>query len=314
MADLGPNTPPRTIVRYPIARRFFFTSVGLVLLGCGSAETSMPRGWRPLRRGAAIGVGPACPPIAGTYGVESDLLFATLVGQHLVAGAREISWSAFSLQGEADTALTLVVMNGREGAVTMRLARGEGYRCENGWLVPAFPALGLMSDGTHDSPDVLRGAERVVYVAAAKDGALVARLETTTHNEVPLWCGDGCKSMRVPFSAKSTVRWERQARIAVNVSDFDPDDSRLRLDPREARVTRRIRAALPSHVVLRGVSARDDGWHVSIDVADPAMLVKLLATLNHTPGIADARVERPYETLRLEGLWSELLWLRITSR
>lgn len=218
------------------------------------------------------------------------------------------------MQGEADTALTLVVMNGREGADTMRLVRGEAYRCEDGWLVPAFPAQGLVSDGTYKSPEVLRGAERMVHVAAAKDGALVARLETTTHNEVALWCGDGCKRMRVPFSAKSLVRWERQARLDVDVSEIDPDDPRLRLDPREVRAARRIRAALPPHVVLRAVSPRDDGWHVSIDVADPAMLVELLATLNHTPGIADARVERPYETLRLEGVWSELLWLRITSR
>ena len=217
-------------MRSPIARRLLSFSVSMVLLGCGSADTAIPREWRPLRRGAAIEAGPQCPPISGTYGVESDLLFATLVGQHLTRAARKVSWSAFSLHDEADTALTLVVMNGRESADTIRLARGEAYRCEGGWLVPAFPAAGLVSDGTSESPDVLRGAERTVYVAAAKDGALVARLETMTHDDVALWCGRGCKRLRVPFSARSTVRWERQARLDVDVSEIDPDDPRLRLD------------------------------------------------------------------------------------
>jgi len=252
--------------------------------------------------------------MSGTYGMESELLFTTLVGQHLPAAARATAWSAFALQGDADTALTAIVLNARDGADTMRLQRDTDYRCIEGWLVPTFPAEGLASDDADDASRALRGAERAVFVAGAKDGALVARLRTTTYDELPIWCGDGCTSVRVPFSGKTTVRWERQAPLTADVAAIDPDDPRLRLDPRDARAERRIREALPADVILRGVSPRADGWHVSIDVHDKAMLVGILATLNRTPGIADARVERAYESLNLEGSWHEVLWLRVTGR
>ncbi len=311
----GPHTDRPLLVPLPTPSRLLLRlAAGAILIGCGSAESSIPRAWRPLRLGAASGGAPGCPPVAGTYGVESELLFATLVGQHLPAAARDISWSAFSLQGEADTALTVVVMNAREGADTLRLRHGVAYVCADGWLTPTFPAAGLISDGTHESSSALRGAERDVVIAGANDGALVARLRTTTHDEIALWCGDGCRSMRVPFSEKSTVRWERQARLTTDVATIDPDDPRLRLDPRETRATRQIRDALPPYVTLRGVGPREDGWHVSIDLPDNAKLVEVLRTLNATPGIADARVERLYETLNLEGSWHEVLWLRVTSR
>ena len=246
--------------------------------------------------------------------MESELLFTTLVGQHLPAAARATAWSAFALQGDADTALTAIVLNARDGADTLRLQRDTDYRCTEGWLVPTFPSEGLASDDTDDASRALRGAERAVFVAGAKDGALVARLRTTTYNELPIWCGDGCTSVRVPFSGQTTVRWERQAPLTADVAAIDPDDPRLLLDSRDARAERRIREALPAEVILRGVSPRADGWHVSIDVHDKAVLVGLLATLNRTPGIADARVERAYESLNLEGSWHEVLWLRVTSR
>lgn len=311
----GPSANRPSLVPIPTSSRLLILLVaGAILLGCGSGETSIPRAWRPLRLGAASGDAPGCPPVAGTYGVDSELLFATLVGQHLPAAARDISWSAFSLQGEADSALTVTVMNAREGADTLRLRHGVAYVCADGWLTPTFPAAGLISDGTYESSSVLRGAVRDVFIAGANDGALVARLRTRTHDEIALWCGDGCRSMRVPFSEKSTVRWERQARLTSDVATIDPDDPRLRLDPRETRATRRIREALPPYVTLRGVGPREDGWHVSIDLPDNAKLVEVLRTLNATPGIADARVERLYETLNLEGSWHEVLWLRVTSR
>lgn len=257
--------------------------------------------------------------MSGTYGMESELLFTTLVGQHLPMAARSTAtayataWSAFSLQGEADTALTAIVLNAHDGADTLRLQRDADYRCTDGWLVPTFPPEGLANDDADDASRALRGAERVVFVAGANDGALVARLRTTTYDQLPIWCGDGCRSVRVPFSAKSTVRWERLAPLTADVAKIDPADPRLRLDPRDTRAERRIRDALPADVTVRGVSPRADGWHVSIDVHDKAMLVGLLATLNSTPGIADVRVERAYESLNLEGSWHEVLWLRVTS-
>ena len=51
-----------------------------------------------------------------------------------------------------------------------------------------------------------------------------------------------------------------------------------------------------------------------IDMRDKSVLMPLLATLKQTPGIADARVERGYESLNLDGSWREVLWLRFTSR
>ena len=160
----------------------------------------------------------------------------------------------------------------------------------------------------------LRRAERVVFVASAKNGALVARLRTTTHDEVLLWCGDGCTGVRVPLSARSRMRWERQLPLPANAALLDPADPRQPLETREKRTTRRIRAALPPAVLLVGVSPSADGWQMRIDVRDKSVLMPLLATLKQTPGIADARVERAYESLNLDGSWREVLWLRFTSR
>jgi hypothetical protein len=66
--------------------------------------------------------------------------------------------------------------------------------------------------------------------------------------------------------------------------------------------------------MIRGcVSPRADGWHVSIDLREQTMLGSLLAALNATPNVSDARVERAYESLNLEGSWHEVLWLRFAS-
>lgn len=311
----GPHTDRPSLVPLPTPSRLLLRlAAGAILIGCGSAETSIPRAWRPLRLGAASGEASGCPPVTGTYGVESELLFTTLIGQHLPAPARTIAWSAFTLQGDADTALTAIVLHAREDSDTLHLRRGEAYQCTGGWLAPTFPREGLASDGTDDDAQALRGAERAVFIASARDGALVARLRTTSYRELPIWCGDGCTSVRVPWSGRSVVRWERQEPLRVSTDEIDPDDPRLRVDPRAVRVERRIRAALPDRVTLRGVSPRADGWHVSVDLPDKTVLVPLLATLNATPGISDARVERAYESLNLEGSWHEVLWLRFTSR
>lgn len=295
------------------SRLLLFAS-GATLLGCGSADTSVPRDWRPLRLGTTAGGVSGCPPVAGSYGVKSELLFTTMIGQHLPANARTIAWRAFTLQGDADTALTAIVTRARAGADTLRLRRGEAYQCTDEWLAPTFPRDGLASDGTDSESKTLRGAERAVFVASARDGALVARLRTTTYRDVSIWCGDGCRTMRVPWSGRSVVRWERQAPLRVSEAERIPDDPPLAVEPRAVRAARLIRAALPDSVRLRGVSPRADGWHVSIDLRDKAMLVPLLSTLNATPGIADARVERTYESLNLEGSWHEVLWLRFTNR
>ncbi len=249
--------------------------------------------------------------MAGTYGVESELLFTSLIGQHLPTDARAIAWGAFSLQGNADTALAAIVTHAREGADTIRLRRGVAYRCVNGWLAPTLAAEGLAGDGTERA---VRGAERGVFVASARDGALVARLRTTIYRELPVWCGNGCSGVRLPFSATTRVRWERAAPLAGEFADIDLDDPQRYLDPRETRARSRIRGALPLDVVLVGVTPQADGWHVSIDVVDKTILVSLLTTLNNTSGIADARLERACESLNLEGSWHEVIWLRFTSR
>ncbi len=303
----SPSPLPRAAVRPPVARNFMLCAVSVALIGCGSGDTSMPRDWRPLRLGATSG----CPPVSGTYGAESELLFTTLIGQHLPSVARAIAWSAFSLHGNADTALTAIVMHAPDVAYTVRLRRDVAYRCIDGWLVPTVSAALRSVEGTP------RAAAREVVVASAKDGALVARLRTTRHRELPVWCGDGCRGVRVPFSATTRVRWERAAPVQGDVADIEAADARQPLDARatrETRAVRRIRDALPPSVSMTNVTPHADGWHVTIDVLDRAILVPLLKTLSDTPGLADARVERQYESLNLEGSWREVIWLRVTSR
>ncbi len=237
--------------------------------------------------------------------MESELLFTALVGRHLPTDAQTVVWSAFGLQGNADTALTAIVSRAHERVGSVRLQRGIDYQCIDGWLTPKLLVEGLASDS---------GAERSVLVAAAKDGALVARLRTTTYHYLAIPCGDGCTRVRVPFSAATRVRWERAAALPGTIADIDSDDPPRHLEARETHVTQRIRAALPPEVVLQSVTAHADGWRVSIDLRDRAILVPLLKQLNDTPDIADARVERRYESLNLEGSWREILWMRITSR
>jgi len=237
--------------------------------------------------------------------MESELLFTVLIGQHLLTDARAFGSHAFSLQGNADTALTAIMSHARERVDSVRLQRDIDYQCIDGWLAPTLLVEGLASDS---------GEERSVLVAAAKDGALVARLRTTTYQYLAIPCGEGCTRVRVPFSAATRVRWERAAALPGTIADIDSDAPQRYLGARETRVTQRIRAALPPEVVLQSVTAHADGWRVSIDLRDRAILVPLLKQLNDTPDIADARVERRYESLNLEGSWREVLWLRVTSR
>ena len=256
----------------------------------GCSQGRYPKDWQP----AVIASAGQCPDITGTYKIEHDSAFTptgysgsivssgtyqivypvayhALAGQyfHKEEGTQSI-WEVMTISGDPQESLQVVLY--RRGsdawinkAITLKKG-SEGFLCTQGWLQSVWPRGTPMRDA--DDAD-WRGLDKTLNFAKNLAGELVIRTDVARWQEVSVWCGDGCKYVRIPFTRETTYEWARWS--SAQISTFEPIpaplpvsrnlDANAPADESPAgRVTRILRTLTPSGVRIVSVRADGERW------------------------------------------------------
>ncbi len=235
-------------------------SLVLTVAGC-SSDGDYPRGWAPLRTPATVSgvsgtdpVGRDCPDLAGLYRINDSIIFRHLIARRLTREQREISWFRVAIGSRTDDSLrAIVARNDLRDTVWLRF--GQDFNCSGGWLTGAWPEY-LLRMRPNDETDDSRGYQSRLDISRDTEGRLIGRMTTVSYKQVAVWCGDGCRYGRMPFTSKKSVRWFRMStdRLA------DADNGEEMLNPTTAAQLAREEAALeagtPPPIDSRGSAAQ----------------------------------------------------------
>ena len=271
----------------------------LTLAGC-SDETRTPGDWAPLD----IPKGKGCPQLAGQYLNDDPLVFLALVTQHLPREAQRRRWFDVTLSGSVEAGLQLQLgAPGSEGASTIRL-QPAADACHDGWLQLSWPYMLI----ERDDPlfrDLQGEGYKELYVARDSAGNLVARQVTANYLEFPVWCGDGCKYIRIPFTRSEQVRWHRLSAMGALPSDR----SGPAIGTSELR--RRVATALPPGTVLDGIDAQGAGFVARIRSGEEAGVDAFMDELSTAPWVHSVRREPGPGTRGKDGRYAERVWFSL---
>lgn len=318
-----------------LANRHLAAVFVLVLAACGSRD-GLPREFGPL----ALAKGENCPAIAGRYIDSSAPVARMLAGRFIPYDSTNAEWDSFELTGSADTGFVVTVryLDGEER--TGRARKGGGYRgdyyCEDGWLQVGDRNLPHVWDD-EVAPASFRANRRALRVAPGRDGALVARLDLISYDELVIWCGDGCKGIPLPFTWETRSQWSAARRWdpeapAPHVGASARGEPRTRaaharsrgdrisleeqalaqgpaIDGQEEMRTRGLAALLPG-MLLRGVTPRDSGWHLSLEFGELPQLDRFLVRLAQSGEVAEIHVAPLYRARSTEGRWIDVVYVR----
>jgi hypothetical protein len=329
--------PRRSLRAHWFRYRSAAVSVALgALVACSGNTDGMPGSWGPL----VLGKEWRCPTLAGRYAYAVQPVEYHLAGRHVPWDSIPVELEYFEIAGSADTSLHLTVgyLDGRQHQ--KRLQKGtpyaHDYYCEDGWL---HLRAGELSD-TFDVEVASEGffaRRREMRIAQGKDGALVARLDRIDYDEFAVWCGDGCKGFALPWTMTTRSTWSR----AEPWADGAPRPSvvqRRRASAREraeqARLQEdrlyqaeqllengppvagadeartRVMAAVVPGMLVRGVTPRDSGWHLSIEFAERAQVDEFMDRLAQSGPVAELRVVPLYRARMTTGTWTDVVYVR----
>ena len=249
-------------------------------------------------------------------------------------------WAYFELAGHADQGLTVKVVYRDSVSTTGTLRKGDAwssdYYCEGGWL--------RISDGrslSHWDEDMKTSnffpKRHAMRLAPNADGALVARVDFTDDEEITVWCGDGCKGFPIPGAVKTKSVWTMAekfdpelrtpvARARQQVIDHDAaaltqakNDRVYQAEqelengpanPQEAIVRTRALSALVPGMLLRGVSSRDAGWHLSLEFDELYQLEQFMQRVAGSGPVAELKVAPLYRTRTTTGCMTDVVFVR----
>ncbi len=271
----------------------------LALAGC-SDETRSPADWGPLD----VPRGKGCPQLAGQYRNDDPLVFLALVTQHLPREGRAQHWFDVTLSGTVESGLQIQLGTpGSVGASTIRL-QPAAEACHDGWLQLSWPYM-LIERNDPLFRDLPGEGYKEIYVARDTAGNLVARQVTATYLEFPVWCGDGCKYIRIPFTRSEQVRWHRLSAMGALPSDR----SGPAIGTSELR--RRVATALPPGTVLDGVDAQGAGFVARIRSREEAGVDAFMDELSTAPWVHSVRIEPGPGTRDKDGRYVERVWFSL---
>ncbi len=246
----------------PLAARFtawgpargatLLATVVATLTACGDRVT-VPRTYGPLDLGEAD----HCAIVNGRFDVQEPLVRWAVVERVLPFDSTRGPIEAFSLLGNADQSLRLLAWSDGRARDTVRLQRDRDYRCSERRVVLDLPTA-LPAD-VHDAP-VLPGERQTrayrLALALGAEGALTAELSHETFVGFPVWCGDGCRYLPVPFSRHTSHEWTRVYPLPEDGKPFP----RRRVTAREQRQGDRLleeeRALEEGRPLPRGPASR----------------------------------------------------------
>lgn len=243
--------------------------IALLLGGCGDRD-GYPRDWQP----AAIAPDGQCPDITGTFYISDRVAYQSLAGGRFYEEHPRI-WSVMSIAGNPQQGLQIQLYEtntGAPGATPVKLNQGSDYRCVDGWMQLPWP--GSISMRTEeDNPDDERLMDKSLAFAKNRAGELVIRTDTAHWQGFPIWCGDGCKYVPIPFTRTVSHGWSRWPSVPIPVyqpssSTVAPEaaldaDAQTHAPADETpagRVTRLLRGLAPLGVRVTGVSPDGERW------------------------------------------------------
>ncbi len=319
-----------------IPRRILFSlALALIAAAC-SGTKGMPSAWPKV----VLAADSACPSVAGRYFDSSAPISMLMAKRHVAWDSTNADWAYFELAGNADQGLTVRVVYRDSVSTTGTLRKGTAwsgdYFCDGGWLrIPDGTSLSQWDEDMKTSDFFPK--RHALQIAPNKDGALVARLDFTDYDEFTVWCGDGCKGFPIPFTFETKSVWSMAEK-------FDPDvptpvararqqvierdaaalaqakTDRLYLEeqalengpvnPEEVIVRTRAISALVPGMLLRGVSSRDAGWHLSLEFDEPYQLTQFMERLAGSGAVAEMKVAPLYRTRTTRGRMTDVVFLR----
>lgn len=252
------------------SRSGFVTALHLALvaalLGGCSDRDGYPRDWQP----AVIAPDGQCPDITGTFYISDRVAYQSLAGGRFYEEHPRI-WSVMSIAGNPQQGLQIQLYEtntGAPGATPIKLNKGSEYQCENGWLQLPWPGSIPMRT-EEDNPNDERLMDKSLAFAKNRAGELVIRTDTAHWHGFPIWCGDGCKYVPIPFTRTVSHAWSRWPSVPIPAYQPSPsapgaeakaDEDAPADETPAGRVMRLLRGLAPLGVRVTGVSPDGERW------------------------------------------------------
>lgn len=200
------------------------------------------------------------------------------------------------------------------------LHRGYEYSCNGGWLRVDRVVRDPGPDRDNPRPDTVIG---VVHLRRGEAGSLVARADYKDEKELMLWCGDGCRGVKLGrWHVRQWGRWPGASAPANGVPErpwaepFEPPPVRWSArtsTTAPAVIADALRPLLPVGVELHSVAPDGQGFRAVLVSRSTTPFTELLATLRgayrfrhqQVVGLAHAPEGGWQLTLDLGDIWTD---------
>lgn len=288
------------------------------LQGCSD---DYPRDWPKL---VAV-KGTTCPDITGKYRL-ADWQPYQVLAQRLSPHDYQPINSYLTLTGDAQIRLHVTPATAKNAADWTRpgdLERYRDYQCKSGWLTVNWPSgMSARNDNDQNEPTMV---EKTMSFAKNAEGQLVIRIDTIGYEAFSVWCGDGCKYVRVPFTETVKHEWKRWAKPDEVLPEEDPVPGQPKLTKaqaqaqadalnadrlkREAAMARRsveiaederefarFLAAIPPGIQVWALTRQEGGYVADITCRDADAVAEVVSRLQQASGFGGVTVKetRPY--------------------
>ncbi len=229
----------------------------LALTAAACDDGEYPRGWSPLRAPATTAgartdntASNTCPDLRGEYATTDPVIYGNLVARFLSREQNDFQWHVVTIEALDPDSLALRVVRGSLHDSVTQVGR-HVFRCADGWITGPWPGW-VIPAREDDGFDDTRGYERQLWMTRDEDGRLIGREEIVSYREIAVWCGDGCRYLRIPGTRREEVRWHRLSKpgLAMEV-EYEPEGDEA-MNARLERENAALEAGLPLPPRRRG--------------------------------------------------------------
>lgn len=182
----------------------------LPITGCkNDTEQPYPSAWPPLNKPKLFESGDNCPNLSGKYKIAAGPFYSLVSDKFSSRYRGHIVWKYAEILPASENSMAFKLTSTEQYNpivfASIPQQEGKNYSCKKGWM--RFPAKGNLSDFKIES--------FFMEIAADQEGNLVIRTAIQDKKEIDgigVWCGDGCKSIPLPFTIKTYstfTKWDR---------------------------------------------------------------------------------------------------------
>lgn len=182
--------------------------IALTLASCDPSQHSAKDG-----QNVITAAGNECPDIAGTY-LIMDRAGYLILGGHYEKTPK--NWEILNISGNPQQELHIRLYDslGATNETPLKRVKGTDYKCQNGFLETEWPAE-VRLDRSDDAIPENHGFEKSLSFAKNNKGELAMRTNIRHWKEVPVWCGDGCRYVPIPFTSRIRYKWSHWPSEAI---------------------------------------------------------------------------------------------------